>query len=159
MTVLKRRDTFTRGPVGTLKRALAAMCIAVLATACAVTETRRGHLLPEGVAAELSALNMSRQRVVELLGTPSTVSAFDRNRWYYIAEVQQHQAFFKHDVVAREVLILDFDRNLLLAHVATLSEKDGKEITLVSRETPTEGNKITILEQLLGNLGRFNSSQ
>ena len=114
-------------------------------------------LLPEGVAAELSAANMSQQRVVELLGTPSTVSAFDRNRWYYIGEVQQHQAFFKPDVVARDVLILDFDNNQQLAKVGTLSEKDGQEVTLVSRETPTEGNKITVLEQILGNLGRFNN--
>ena len=156
MTVLKRRDTFTLSlPVG-LKRGLAVAMLGALLAACTITETRRGHLVPEGAAAELSAVNMPQQRVVELLGTPSTVSAFDRNHWYYIGEVQQHQAFFKPDVVARNVLILDFDKNLFLTRVSTLSEKDGQELTLVSRETPTEGNKITILEQLLGNLGRFN---
>jgi outer membrane protein assembly factor BamE (lipoprotein component of BamABCDE complex) len=157
MTVLKRRDTFTLLLPAAVKRGLAVVLVGGLLAACTVTETRRGHLLPEGVAAELSAANMSQQRVVELLGTPSTVSAFDRNRWYYIGEVQQHQAFFKPDVVARDVLILDFDNNQQLAKVGTLSEKDGQEVTLVSRETPTEGNKITVLEQILGNLGRFNN--
>ncbi len=156
MTVRKRRDTFTLPLPSGLKQAFAAIALGGLVAACTVTETQRGHLLPEGVAAELSAANMPQQRVVELLGTPSTVSAFDRNRWYYIGEVQQHQAFFRPDVVAREVLILDFDNNLLLARVATLSEKDGKEVTLVSRETPTEGNSISAIEQILGNLGRFN---
>lgn len=156
MTVLKRRDTFTLLLLAAVKRGLAVVLVGGLLTACSVTEVRRGHLLPDGVAAELSAANMSQQRVVELLGTPSTVSAFDRNRWYYIGEVQQYQAFFKPDVVARDVLILDFDNNQQLARVGTLSEKDGQEVTLASRETPTEGNSITVIEQLLGNLGRFN---
>ena len=137
-------------------RWIAVPVVALTLAACTVTETHRGHLLPAGVAEELSAVNVTQQRVVELLGTPSNVSAFDRNRWFYIGEVQQHEAFFKPDVVERQVLILDFDQSLLLAKVATLSEKDGTEITLVSRETPTEGNKISLLEQLLGNLGRFN---
>ena len=159
MTVMKRRDTFTLWPAARAKAGVVAVAMSVLLAACAITETRRGHLLPEDVAAELSAANVSQQRVVELLGTPSTVSAFDRNRWYYIGEVQQHSAFFKPDVVARDVLILDFDQNQQLARVATLSENEGKEITLVSRETPTEGNKITIMQQLLGNIGRFNSAE
>ncbi len=158
MDGLKRRDTFTRRLVMVIKRGLAAGIVGGVLAGCAVTEIRRGHLLPEDVAAELSATNVSQQRVVELLGTPSTISAFDRNRWYYIGEVQQYEAFFKPDVVARDVLILDFDQAQQLQHVATLSEKDGKELTLVSRETPTEGNKITIMEQLLGNLGRFNEA-
>jgi outer membrane protein assembly factor BamE (lipoprotein component of BamABCDE complex) len=148
MTVRKRRDTFARW--------LAVGAIAMALTACTVNEIHRGHLLPEGVAAELSAADATQQRVVELLGTPSAVSAFDRNRWFYISEVQQYQYFFKPDVVAREVLILDFDRDQRLERVSTLTEKDGRELTLVARETPTEGNKINLLEQLLGNLGRFN---
>lgn len=156
MTVLKRRDTFTLSLPTTVRQGIAIALLGGMLAACTITETQRGHLLPEGVAAELSAVNIPQQRVVELLGTPSTISAFDRNRWYYIGEVQQHQAFFKPDVVARDVLILDFDKNLLLARVAILSEQDGKEVTLVSRETPTEGNKITIMEQVLGNLGQFN---
>ena len=159
MTGSEGRDTFSLRFADLLKKVLIAATVAVIAVGCAVTETRRGHLLPEEIATELSAANVSQQRVVELLGTPSTVSAFDRSRWYYIGEVQQHQAFFRPDVVARDVLILDFDPTLQLARVATLSEKDGREITLVSRETPTEGNSITILEQLLGNLGRFNEAQ
>lgn len=156
MTVWNWRDTFSPLTVPALRRAAGAAFLAAALSACAVTETQRGHLLPSGVAEELSGANVSQQRVVELLGTPSTVSAFDRNRWFYIGEVQQHQAFFKPDVVERQVLILDFDQNLFLARVGTLSEEDGTELTLVSRETPTEGNKMTILEQLVGNLGRFN---
>ena len=36
--------------------------------------------------------------------------------------------------------------------------KDGKQIAFVDRETPTRGKEMTVLEQLFGNLGRFNNS-
>jgi hypothetical protein len=31
----------------------------------------------------------------------------------------------------------------------------GQEIDPVERKTPTHGNKMTVLEQIVGNLGRF----
>jgi outer membrane protein assembly factor BamE (lipoprotein component of BamABCDE complex) len=151
MTVMKRRDMVSRW--------LLVATLAVTMAACAVTETRHGHLLPKGVAEELSGADVTQARVIELLGTPSTISAFDRDKWFYVSEVTQHFAFFKPDVVAREVLILEFDRTQTLKRVATLSEEDGQEVTLVSRETTTEGNKISIMEQLLGNIGKFNPAE
>jgi hypothetical protein len=36
-----------------------------------------------------------------------------------------------------------------------LDEEESQEVTLVSRQTPTAGHKLSILEQLLGNVGRF----
>jgi hypothetical protein len=32
---------------------------------------------------------------------------------------------------------------------------DGKKVVFVDRTTPTAGQRITILQQLIGNLGRF----
>ncbi len=32
---------------------------------------------------------------------------------------------------------------------------DGKDISMVSRITPTAGKEMTILEQIMGNVGRF----
>ncbi|MNC77055.1 hypothetical protein D3C75_1289110 [compost metagenome] len=41
-----------------------------------------------------------------------------------------------------------------VAAVRTLSLADGRDITMERRETPTRGRQLTILEQLLGNVGR-----
>ena len=35
-------------------------------------------------------------------------------------------------------------------------QEDGRTIAYVDRTTPTEGNELTLIQQLLGNLGRFN---
>ena len=36
--------------------------------------------------------------------------------------------------------------------------EDGKEITPVARATPAPGRELSFLEQLIGNLGKFNGS-
>ena len=144
-----------RKPRDMISGLLSILALAVFLSACSTTETRHGHLLPKDIAQELATANISQARVVDLLGSPSAISAFDRNKWYYVSEIQHTVAFFRPDTVRRSVLILQFDPSLQLAKVATLSETDGKEIALVSRETPTKGHQITIMEQLLGNIGRF----
>ncbi|MEC8534314.1 MAG: outer membrane protein assembly factor BamE, partial [Pseudomonadota bacterium] len=41
-----------------------------------------------------------------------------------------------------------------VAAVRTLGLADGEQIAMTSRETPTRGRALTVLEQLLGNVGR-----
>jgi len=41
-----------------------------------------------------------------------------------------------------------------VANVRTLGLEDGRQIAMERRETPTRGRQLTILEQLLGNVGR-----
>ena len=41
-----------------------------------------------------------------------------------------------------------------LQRIKSYDLKDGQDITMVSRITPTAGKELTILEQLLGNVGR-----
>jgi outer membrane protein assembly factor BamE (lipoprotein component of BamABCDE complex) len=55
-------------------------------------------------------------------------------------------------------VIVKFDINDVVAEVKDLSKEDGREIEIVERETPTGGRKLGLLEQLFGNLGRFNSA-
>ena len=142
----------------TCARWLTAALLLTAVAACTVKESHHGHALPQGIVAQLQAPNLSQARVVQLLGTPSSESAFDPGTWYYISEMQHGVAFFQPEVVDRKVLILHFDEAKVLKSIATLSKEDGSEVTLVDRETPTEGHKLTFLEQLLGNIGRFNQA-
>jgi outer membrane protein assembly factor BamE (lipoprotein component of BamABCDE complex) len=142
----------------TCARWLAAALALAAVAGCTVKENHHGHQMPQGIVAALQEPNVTQDRVVQLLGTPSSESAFDPGTWYYISEVQQGVAFFQPDVVERSVLILRFDGNRVLESISTLSKEDGSEVRLVSRETPTEGHQLTFLEQLIGNIGRFNTA-
>lgn len=147
----------------TLRDTCARWFAAVLALAavagCTVKESQHGHQMPQGIVSALQEPNVTQDQVVRMLGTPSSESAFDPGTWYYISEVQQGVAFFRPDVVERSVLILRFDNSRRLDSISTLSKEDGAEVTLVSRETPTEGHRLNLLEQLIGNIGRFNTGR
>jgi outer membrane protein assembly factor BamE (lipoprotein component of BamABCDE complex) len=51
-----------------------------------------------------------------------------------------------------------FDNNDQVVSFANYGMEDGQIIDFNSRKTPTKGKELTILQQLLGNVGRFKSS-
>ena len=89
------------------------------------------------------------------LGSPSVTSTFDPNVWFYINQVKQRVAFRKPKVTARNVTAITFDKESeTVTAVNLFTLKDGKAIAYNTRETPTRGREMTVLEQLLGSVGR-----
>ena len=122
---------------------------------CTPAVDHRGYVVPKQAVGKLAAGTATRSEVLQALGTPSTTAAFDDNTWYYFGETVQREAFLDPELIERHVLILRFDDGGLLSEVGTRDARSGREVTLVSRETPTAGHSLTVIEQILGNIGRF----
>ncbi|WP_082765482.1 MULTISPECIES: outer membrane protein assembly factor BamE [unclassified Phenylobacterium] len=89
------------------------------------------------------------------LGSPSVISTFDPNIWFYISQVKQRVAFRRPQIIKRDVVALTFDKDTeAVSSVESLDLGDGKQIAFSGRETPTRGRAMTVLEQLLGSVGR-----
>ena len=88
-------------------------------------------------------------------GSPSTVSTFEDSKWYYIGQKTTQFAFFQPEILERKVLVISFNDAGYVADTRTYGLEDGKIIDPVERITPTEGREFSIIQQLLGNLGRF----
>ena len=58
----------------------------------------------------------------------------------------------------QQVYIVDFDDQGVVKAVDHKVLEDGKEITPVARATPAPGRELSFLEQLIGNLGKFNGA-
>lgn len=97
----------------------------------------------------------SRIDIANLLGSPSTISSFQDSKWYYIGQKTTQFAFFEPEVLERAVIEVSFDDKGVVSETKTYSLADGQDIDPVDRVTPTEGKKVTFLQQLIGNLGRF----
>lgn len=142
----------------TNKRGFAMLGIAVMAfalVACTPRIDPRGNLPDAERLAEIKPGEQTRDEVAEILGSPSTIGNFDGETWIYIAEQTETLAFFEPEVKERQVVILKFDKEGIVTSIDKLSAGDGKKVQHNERETPTVGYEITIMEQLLGNLGRF----
>ena len=132
-----------------------ALALSVLA-ACAPRIDQRGNRPDEDQVVLINPGVDDKNRVAELIGTPSSISTFDDRTWYYISRRTETTAFFEPDVMDQQVLAISFDDQGVVENMRVYGQEDGQTIAYVDRVTPTEGNEMTILQQLLGNLGKFN---
>jgi outer membrane protein assembly factor BamE (lipoprotein component of BamABCDE complex) len=125
------------------------------AAACAPINSYHGFQAIESDPKDVKAGTDTKSTVRGRLGTPSVTSTFDANTWYYVNSVTARVAFRRPTVIARSVTAITFDKDSeLVLTVDNYSLKDGKVIAYNGRETPTRGRELTVLEQLLGTVGR-----
>jgi outer membrane protein assembly factor BamE (lipoprotein component of BamABCDE complex) len=137
--------------------ALLAAC-ALSAAACAPVASNHGFIALDVKPSELKAGEDTKSTVLERLGSPSAKSTFDDNTWYYMTQAVERVAFYRPRVTNRDVVAVTFDETEKVKTVNSYTLADGKIIALNGRETPTRGRELTILEQLLGNVGRVANS-
>ncbi|HLB79461.1 MAG TPA: outer membrane protein assembly factor BamE [Dongiaceae bacterium] len=134
----------------------AALAAAFALAACQPRIDARGNLPDPDTVAQIQPGVQSRAEVADLLGSPSVEGTFDDKTWYYISGRTETYAFFAPKVVDQQVLVVEFDDAGLVSGVERYGVEDGRAIDPVGRETPTSGQELTFLQQLFGNLGRFN---
>ena len=135
----------------------AGLAFGLILAACATTVDTRGYIPEESAITQLKKGVDSRQTVVDLLGSPSSVATFDDATWYYIGKKTERFAFLNEKVVDQKILAIAFDGEGLLSEVHLYTIEDGRIIDPVTRETPTHGRELNLLEQLFGNIGRFSN--
>ncbi len=133
-------------------------CIALASAAllaCTATEATRGNIVEDYRMAEIVPGVSTKTNVLQSLGSPSTQAPFDENVWYYIGQKTEKVGIFDPKVVDKKVVVVAFNQEGV---VDTIEKLDAAQIDVphVRRKTPTSGNEITVMEQLLGNVGRFN---
>lgn len=100
----------------------------------------------------------TKSDVLALLGTPSTTTVLGGESWFYISTKIQNYAVFPTEEVDRQVIEIDFDSSGTVSRIKKLGLSDGRDVAMVSRTTPTPGQEMNLLQQLLGNIGRFSTT-
>ncbi|AYV48776.1 outer membrane protein assembly factor BamE [Caulobacter flavus] len=135
--------------------AAVAIGLAAVVGGCTPLTSYSGFQAIEAKPADMKVGEDSKSTVREKLGSPSAVSTFDNDAWYYISQTTDRVAFYKPRVIKRDVVAIKFNTaDEKVASVDTFTLKDGKVIAYNGRETPTRGREMTVLEQLLGTVGR-----
>ena len=131
------------------------LAIALLVGACAPRVAVRGNLPREEQLSKIKIGEQNRNEVSEILGTPSTLGTFDDNVWYYISRKTKKFAFFQETIVDQQVIAIYFSERDIVEAMYRYSKDDLREVGMVDRTTPTAGKDLSVLDQLIGNLGRF----
>lgn len=134
---------------------LGVAALAVSLVACSPQIATHGNMVDVDALAKIEPGRTNQSTVLALLGSPSSQGNFGEPTWYYIGQRTERQAFYRPETIERRVVYIDFEPQGAVKSIGTLSLDDGKKISIVDRETPTAGQRITLLKQLIGNVGRF----
>lgn len=137
--------------------AVAAGTVALVA--CSPRLDTRGAMLDPETVEEIKPGIHTRNEVAQRLGTPSSLATFDDKTWYYIGNKTKTVAFLKPTVLEQQVIAVKFDETGTVKEVNKLDLKDGRDIQISDRVSPTRGRELGLFQQLYATLlqGRGNA--
>lgn len=131
----------------------------VVLSGCAIFRpipVSRGSLIEKADYVQLKPGTSTRTDVLDLLGSPTSKATFNENVWIYISMITAPTPLGFPHVRKQEVVVLAFDNGGVLRSLDTLHKKDAVDVGMVNQTTPTPGSHVNILQELLGNVGRYN---
>jgi outer membrane protein assembly factor BamE (lipoprotein component of BamABCDE complex) len=136
--------------------ALAAAVAALVG--CTSPVDQRGNLPEPDKLSQIKPGTTDKATVTQLLGSPSSVAAFSNNTWYYISQSTRPEAFLKPVLLDQQVLAIDFDDNGVVVDLRHRAMEDREAVLPNPNASPAPGREFSILEQLIGNFGKFSES-
>lgn len=126
---------------------------------CAATVKNHGYAPDEELLAEIAVGQDTRGSVRRKIGRPSSTGVFTKTGWYYVSTTVEEYMYNAPEVTDRRVVSVQFDTNDVVASVNVYGIEDGRVIDLQTRTTPNQGRQLTIMQQLLGNLGSLSGEE
>lgn len=123
--------------------------------ACSPQVSQHGYTIDEAAVQRIVPGITPREEVARLLGSPSTLATFEDNRWYYVTQKQEQLSFYQSEITEQSVLTIAFDDRGIVQDVSKVTMDEAMKIDPNANVTPTLGNELTVIEQLIGNVGRF----
>ncbi|MGO4705387.1 outer membrane protein assembly factor BamE [Microvirga sp. 2MCAF38] len=143
-------------PIVARLAAAAFLASPLLACSSIGEDFQRGYIVDENALATVKK-GMSADQVLQILGTPSTVSTVGNKNWYYISQKSRRTLqFMGETVVDQRVTAVYFDKGLKVERVALYGLEEGKVFDFISRTTPSGGEESSFLGQLFRGTNNFN---
>ena len=91
-----------------LKYVLCLFCLFALA-ACSPVVAKRGNMVEDYKLQEVKAGVSTRSDVLQILGSPTTVSTFNPNVWYYLGQTIEKRGILDPEIVDEKIVAVAFN--------------------------------------------------
>ncbi len=132
----------------------ALLMLGLTLASCTPTIAKRGNAIEDDQLQQIVVGESTREDVAKVLGTPTQMATFDDKTWYYIGQRTEKEAFFDPELKEQKIVTVEFTPEGKVSSVTKSGAEKAQDIDVVSAKTPTYGKNLTILQQLLGNIGR-----
>jgi outer membrane protein assembly factor BamE (lipoprotein component of BamABCDE complex) len=140
-----------------MKFSLLSVLIVIFLSACSPIVTYHGFNNLNSIRSWVKENTVLKHELKSRFGPASFVETDnDITSLYYVSFVKERFAFFKPKITERNVLVVNFKENEFKEY-AEYKLEDGKEIELVSDTTPIHGKEMSVIQQVLSNVGKFNN--
>lgn len=145
----------SRRLVSSLSRLAAIGLVGIGVSGCIGEDLRHGYQIDQAALATVKP-GMSAEQVLQILGTPSTVSTVGNKSWYYISQNTRRTVLFLGEQVEdQKVTAVYFTGAFKVERVALYGLQDGKVFDFIERTTPSSGSDRAFLSQLFRGLTRY----
>ena len=138
---------------------LTVMAVTLAISGCTATIRNHGYIPPEEDLQELVVGIDTRASVEDVVGSPTAGGILEGGNYFYVRSTVRTFGPRRPEVVDRQVLAISFDENGVLSNIESFGLEDGRVVTLSRRVTDSNIKGISLLRQLLGNLGNINAGQ
>jgi len=136
--IVKVRRKRKRSFDGRFFKMLAAV---ILVVGCQGRIDVRGNLPDPDLLQDVEMGHITKNEVAELLGSPSSISPFSGDTWYYISERTKTVAFFEPEILKRKVIVITFDQSGVARELKSYGMKTRVEFRWSSgKRRPQVGN-------------------
>ena len=108
---------------------------------------------------KISAIKPGKTNEIEVLkslGSPSSMSNFGEDTFYYMQRLTERKAFFRPKLVNQRIVTITFDENHVVKAVNHYDINHSQKLIYDRETTVIKGNEMKVIEQLVRNFGRFN---
>ncbi len=99
---------------------------------------------------------VSKQKILDSLGSPSIIIDDVDNTWLYILTTKQEKSFSDSELKAQFIIKLVFDTNDLMVNHEILTSEDFKKIAFTTDTTKGPSNSYGITDQFIEAFTRGN---
>lgn len=118
-------------------------------SACEGEVINRGWQIDERALDQIKP-GASAEQVLLVLGTPSTVATVGGKTYYYVSQrLTRRFQFMNERLQDQRVVAVSIDQKNKVSRVANYGLQDGVVFDFISRTTPTAGEELTLVRQLL----------
>ena len=127
--------------------------------ACTPTVAQRGNMLEDQQMKTIIPGIHTRSDVLRILGSPTTKAPFNDDVWYYIGQETEKHGILDPEVTKERVVGVVCSPDDTVYFLKEMPHGARIDVPIERSKTPTHGNDMTIMQQMLGNIGRFNTKE
>ena len=124
---------------------------------CSTNKVRNNHGFTSlnGKFEKILINKTNKNDILQIIGPPSSISIFDKNKWFYIQRIKTNQSIFKLGVKKIDknyILIVKFNNKGILADKKILNVNNMNDVKYVKYITEKEFKQNNVLYKILSSL-------